>query len=231
MYLAHNLPRCNLDSKRPSAIELGSGIGFTACVPFISAFTRTEMCASSLALSSLGWDVLATDIPHVIQSVLRSNVTNNLTALPSGSGNVQVRELDWSVHPDNWTWDHESIIASPSLSEPPSAPSSLHPSFDLIISADTVYAIELVNPFLRTLHALSLLSISSARGPPIFLCIERRDPMVVDRLLSDAQNEWGFVVERIPQKKVAKALEKSGVHWGKSNWEDIEIWKLRLLSL
>lgn len=55
--------------------------------------------------------------------------------------------------------------------------------------------------------------------------------MLVDRLLSDAKNEWGFVVERIPQKKVAKALEKSSVHWGKSHWEDIEIWKLRLLSL
>ena len=180
----------------------------------------------------MGWDVLATDIPHVIQSVLRPNVTNNLAALQSGSGNVQVRELDWSVHPDNWTWDHESIIASPSPF-PLSAPSLPHPSFDLIITADTVYAIELVNPFLRTLHALSLPSISSSssRGPPIFLCIERRDPMLVDRLLSDAKNEWGFVVERIPQKKVAKALEKSSVHWGKSHWEDIEIWKLRLVSL
>jgi len=48
MYLAHNLPRCHLASKRPSAIELGSGIGFTACVPFISAFTRTEMFLQAL---------------------------------------------------------------------------------------------------------------------------------------------------------------------------------------
>ena len=177
----------------------------------------------------MGWDVLATDIPHVIQSVLRPNVSNNLATLPPGSGNVQVRELDWSVLPANWTWDHESIIASPSPFIP--GPSLLHPSFDLIISADTVYAIELVNPFLRTLHALSLLSTSSSRGPPIFLCFERRDPMLVDRLLSDAKNEWNFVVERIPHKKVARALEKSGVNWEKSDWEGIEIWKLRLVSL
>ncbi len=42
IYLAHNLPRCNLHSKRPSVIELGSGIGFTACVLFDFHFCLYE---------------------------------------------------------------------------------------------------------------------------------------------------------------------------------------------
>jgi len=42
----------------------------------------------SLALASLGWGVLATDISHVISSVLEKNIKNNLSALPVGSGRV-----------------------------------------------------------------------------------------------------------------------------------------------
>ena len=187
---------------------------------------------NSLALASLGWDVLATDTHHVIQSVLKANVINNLSSLPPGSGSLQVRELDWFIPPDSWTWHHESIIGSssqPSPSSSDSLPSLLRPPFDLIISADTVYATELITPFLRALHTLSTLSTSSSRGPPILLCIERRDPILLDRLLSDAKVHWGFHVERISHKKIGKSLQKCGVKWPKSDWDGIEIWKLRLL--
>jgi hypothetical protein len=236
MYLAHNLPRSlNANQRRPRALELGSGIGFTAWAPLLHlvSFSSWIYTICRLALASLGWDVLATDIPHVIQSVLKNNVTNNLTALPPNSGTVQVRELDWVVSPDNWAWDHNSIIShsSPLRPSPASCQSSLCPPFDLIISADTVYASELLDPFLRTLYTLSTLSTSlSLRPPPIFLCVERRDSLLLDRLLADASGKWKFAVERIPNKKMARSLEKSGVYWEKSDWDGVELWKLRLAS-
>jgi len=195
----------------------------TSC-SFHLAFTLL----SSLALASLGWDVLATDVPHVIQSVLKNNVTSNLSALPLNSGTVQVRELDWFVSPANWSWDHKSIISHSSPLAPSSTPSPtlLCPPFDLIISADTVYASELIEPFLRTLYTLSTLSTR----PPIYLCVERRDPLLLDRLLAEAKEKWNFTVERIPHKKLARSLAKSGVHWENSDWDGVELWKLRLSS-
>jgi len=173
--------------------------------------------------------VLATDIPHVIQSVLKNNITSNLAALPPGSGTVQVRELDWFASPANWAWHHKSIIShsSPLDSAPTPCPTLLSPPFDLIISADTVYASELIEPFLRTLYTLSTLS---TRPPPIFLCVERRDPLLLDRLLAEAKENHKFTVERIPHRKLARSLEKSGVHWEISDWDGVELWKLRLAS-
>ena len=166
----------------------------------------------SLALCSLGWDVLATDIPHVISSVLEKNISRNLSGLPIGSGTIQIRELDWSVLPENWTWNHESVVASHSEHLVPADGSLtlLRPPFDLIISADTVYSVELVEPMLRTLHTLSTLSASptGSHFPAILLCIERRDPALVDHLLAAAKEKWQFQVERIPHKKVIKAVEK-----------------------
>jgi hypothetical protein len=195
-----------------------------SCI-FHLAFTLV----SRLALASLGWDVLATDIPHVIQSVLKNNVTSNLAALPPDSGTVQVRELDWFVSPANWAWDHKSIISHSSPLDPASTlcPTLLCPPFDLIISADTVYASNLIEPLLRTLYTLSTLS---SRPPPIFLCVERRDPLLLDRLLAEAKEKWKFSVERIPHKKLARSLGKSGVHWENSDWDGVELWKLILAS-
>lgn len=186
---------------------------------------------TSLALCSLGWDVLATDIPHVISSVLEKNIIHNLSALPIGSGTIQFRELDWSVLPEDWTWNHESVVAS-HADHPVSADESLallRPPFDLIISADTVYSVELVEPMLRTLHALSTLSASptGSHFPAILLCIERRDPALVDRLLATAKEKWQFQIERIPHKKVVKAVEKEA-KWNKVDWDDVELWKLKL---
>lgn len=186
-------------------------------------------------MSSLGWDVLATDIFHVISSVLQKNIKNNFAALPTHSGTVCVRELDWTVQPEQWRWDHDLYIAShsSSLSVSAAQSSGLHicPPFDLIYSADTVYSAELLEPMLRTLHALSTLSAAASpshRFPPILLCFERRDPLLADRLLGDAENIWHFNVQRIPHKKLVKALERSGVHWNRADWEDVELWRLKL---
>lgn len=234
LYLAqmHSKFKPANSSHPPRAIELGSGIGLTAFVsPHHYCQFNSILSFISLALASLGWDVLATDISHVISSVLDKNIKNNLSALPIGSGRLQIRELDWCVAPENWTWDHELAIAS-HAELPSSAHSSelLCPPFDLIFSADTVYSMELVQPMLATLHALSKLSAthpSSTHFPPILLCIERRDPPLVDRLLNDAKDKWNFRVERIPHRKFVKIVEKS-TQWNRSDWDDVELWRLQL---
>ncbi|KAG6890462.1 hypothetical protein C0992_001509 [Termitomyces sp. T32_za158] len=194
--------------------ELGSGIGLTA-----------------LVMSSLRWHVLATDIPHVISSVLSPNIQNNLHRLPPAAGSIQVRELDWTVPPADWSWDHPSVVASPSPSSSSAAANLLRPPFDLICTADTVYDPFLVQPLLRTLHALCVASAAAApnaRAPPVYLCLERRDPPLVDRCLSEAHLTWGFHVQRIPHRKLAKAMHKAGMNWPKEDWEGIEIWKFTL---
>lgn len=168
----------------------------------------------------------------MISSVLEKNIRNNLPALPIGSGIIQIRELDWSVPPEKWIWDHEHAIASNSPLTSAAQPDSLallRPPFDLIFSADTVYATELIEPMLRTLHALSVLSASASHShfPPILLCIERRDPLLVDHLLASAKEKWNFSIERIPAKKLIKAVEK-GAMWDKAEWDGVELWKIRL---
>jgi hypothetical protein len=60
----------------------------------------------------------------------------------------------------------------------------------------------------------------------VFICLERRDPEVTDRTLEEAKTTWGFVVKRIAQHKVSKALGKSGFKWNKDDWEGVEIWHL-----
>ncbi|KAJ6596833.1 hypothetical protein DFH09DRAFT_1132850, partial [Mycena vulgaris] len=194
------------------AIELGGGIGLTS------------LCLSNLGCSA----VVVTDLPWVITKCLAKNIENNISQLSPGSGEILVRELDWTVPPDRWLWDHPTIIASPVCS--PSAEQQLPYPFDLIVSADTIYDLALVTPFLRTLHALCTLSaaaLSSSRAPMVFISLERRDPAVIDRALEEA-SVWGFTVNRVAPRKVSKALVKSGIKWDKEDWDDVEVWRLTL---
>ena len=183
----------------------------------------------------MGWDVVATDLPEVIDTVLAPNIRNNLSALPPEGGIIQVRALDWTVDPNEWSWNDPGAIAlvQPSPSSLPSSPtddtSLLGPPFDLIVTADTIYSSELVAPLLRTLKALCSLSTTTAfgktgaqRAPPIYLCVERRDPVLVDQVLSEAAKTW--VVKRVPNNKLRQAMEKGGLSWDKSDWEDVEVW-------
>jgi len=175
----------------------------------------------------MGWDVVATDLPNILSTVLDSNISNNLANLPPSSGAIQSRELDWTVPPNEWIWDHDYIIASPRAVSPShTVDDLLKPPFDLIISSDTLYNPDLIYPLFRTLHALSCNPISG--HPVIYLCIERRDPNLIDRALLEARETWGFRTERIPHKKVAKVMEKATLNWDREDWEGIEIWKLML---
>lgn len=190
----------------------------------------------SLALASMGWDVIATDLQDVISAVLSPNISRNRANLPPGSGAIEVRALDWTVPPDSWLWDNPNVIASQQRGLPLNARREtqvpiLHPPFDLIISSDTLYLAELVTPLMRSLHEVSRLCVSAspeARAPPIYLCVERRDPGMMDRALTEAKEVWNFKVERVPHKRLAKAMEKGGARWEKGEWDDVEIWKLIL---
>lgn len=187
----------------------------------------------------MGWDVVATDIPHVIASVLSNNIRINQHVLPPGSGNISLRELDWLVLPESWLWDHPDIIASRAPTISPS-PELLHcstrllsPLYDLICTADTIYDPALVTPLLRSLHAISKLSAAASptsRPPTVLLCLERRDPALVDHFLHEAATVWNFSTERIPHRKLSKAIQKHNPHWTKEDWEGVELWKLRLTT-
>ncbi|KII89216.1 hypothetical protein PLICRDRAFT_40849 [Plicaturopsis crispa FD-325 SS-3] len=215
LYLADVLRkhRATPSSPRPRLVELGSGIGLSA-----------------LAAAALGWDVLATDVPAVISTVLTRNVEHNTPLLsPDSAGSIQIRELDWTVPPEEWRWDNDSAIAS--ATSPPAAPSTagqLRPPFDLIITSDTLYSPSLIDPLLRTLHALAVQSFTS-RPPPIYVCIERRDPALIDTALARARDTWGFTTERISQGKVSRAMSRhGGIKWAKDDWDGVEVWKLVL---
>lgn len=182
----------------------------------------------------MGWDVVATDLPDVVSAVLSGNVARNLSQLPPDSGTIQVRILDWTVPPDQWSWDGGESIASVSNSHAVQIRGDaeyLGPPFDLIISSDTLYVPDIVQPLLRTLHALSMQSVlvssPPSRLPVIYICLERRDPTLIDYALSEAKN-WDFNVVRVSHKKVTKAMEKGGAKWDKKDWEGVEIWRMTL---
>lgn len=181
-------------------------------------------------MCSLGWDVVATDLPDVINSVLQRNVAHNRPSLPAGCGTIHVRALDWNVLPEDWVWDNDRAIASPTRSPANTIENTtqLAPPFDLIVTADTVYLLSLVGPLLRTATHLCDASVmedpSRQRWPPIYVVVERRDPIVLDKFLEDAKS--AFVVEQIPNRAISQALTKNGLNWEKEDWHGVEVWSL-----
>ena len=98
----------------------------------------------------------------------------------------------------------------------------------MIVTSDTLYIPQLTQPLLRTIRALASLSSAAGKSPLILLCFERRDPLLIDRTLNDAFQVWGLKPERIPHKKLVQAMEKSGLKWGREDWDGVELWKLKL---
>jgi len=200
------------DSKHPPrrAIELGAGVGL-----------------ASLVVGAMGGEVLATDSACILYSVLRRNILSNTSQLSSAT-RIQARELDWTVPSDRWTWTDPNSITSPSSPTPtPGNDDLLKPPFDIIFTADTVYSAELVQPLLDTILSLARLSTIASRPPPCYLCLERRDPQLVDTFLNRAR-EMDFNASRIPYQKLKRCLEKAGIQWPKEDWASVELWKLQL---
>lgn len=152
-----------------------------------------------LTLASMGWDVVATDTRRVIHSVLQKNIDNHQASV---RGTVQVLELDWMAHAETH-WDN-------SLS-----------GFDVVLTADTLYVPHLVRPLLHTLRRL-------VHGPStlVLVAIERRDGTLLDDAFEQARSEFGFNVQRVPDKKLVKAIQKARCEWLKGDWSGIELWKL-----
>jgi protein N-lysine methyltransferase METTL21D len=183
-----------------------------------------------LTLAALGVDTLATDVPLVLPT-LTSNINQNKGYLPLTAGALVICELDWTVPPEKWTWSGSHSIAS--LEVLPLANESIQdtprPPFDLIITADTLYHDELVAPLLRTLHHLvSISSLPNRPSPKCFVALERRDPALIDRALASAREDWAFACERVPPRKLVKAMVRAGLQWAKEDWEGLEIWELSL---
>ena len=161
----------------------------------------------------------------MIDSVLNQNVGDNIHLV---AGTISVRELDWMVEPVHWSWVDAKSISSPSLPNKLSTADPFGPLFDLIMTSDTVYIPQLVQPLLRTIHTLASLPSAEGKSPLILLCFERRDPLLIDRTLNDARQVWGFKPERVPHKKLVQAMEKAGLRWDKGDWDGVELWKLKL---
>ncbi|KAF9227545.1 hypothetical protein BS17DRAFT_793242 [Gyrodon lividus] len=203
------------EQRRPRAVELGSGIGLTA-----------------LVLSSLGYDVLATDTTHVCDSVLRRNIAANLQHLPTNAGSIQVRVLDWNIDSDRWQWNDPTRITPDGdpLIKGGTTKDLLVPPFDLIISSDTLYDASLTDPFFRTVRALSALCLSGCqtqtstppKPPLIILALERRDPQLINRALSRAP----VSLTRVPTKKIRKVLKRAGMLWDAVDWDGVEVWRV-----
>lgn len=180
---------------------------------------------NSLVLSALGYDVLATDTAHVCNSVLRYNIAANLPHLPTTTGSIQVRELDWNVDSDRWMWNDSTRITpdgNASNKRGTNGEEPLGPPFDLIVSSDTLYDVSLVQPFFRTVRALAASSRKIEPLKPLlfYLALERRDPRLIDEALACAP----VPLTQVPIRKVRKALDRAGIHWDGSDWEAVEIW-------
>lgn len=196
-------------------LELGSGTGLL-----------------SLLMARLGWQAVATDIPPVLESVLKPNVEAGLYQLinhnKATESQVRVCELDWTVSPESWHW-HPSLgfPSTQNHAEQCRTGSNLDAEqrFDLILTADTIYEPSLVKPLLSAIAYLYRRQTDSK--PTILLALERRDPTHVSEALRLVREEFELPFKQIPVKRVRKIFDTlgDGATWPREDWDGVEIWK------
>lgn len=154
-------------------------------------------------MRSKGYEVIATDISEVIESVLRDNVDNGLATVSSGKDGIEVVTLDW-----------ETVSATGNLPE-----YLIGKKIDTITTSDTFYAPHLLRPLLATLRTLS---DTQKTQPVIYVGLERRDPGLIDKALHEARS-MGLNLNRIDKGRIDKLMFEAG--WDGEEWDDVEIWK------
>jgi hypothetical protein len=197
---------------------------------------------SRIVLAAMGYDVTTTDIEPPLSQVLRPNIERNATRFALGS--ITATDLDWCTFPSNL-----SASTPPDEHDLPSDfVSQWQQPWDSIVTTDTIYHADLIEPLIKTLRTLSILAASAKRidsqsknpnekseassYPPIYVALENRDPKLVNSAL-DAAKAHGFILKRISQSRVDKCLLKSGWSWdrdAKQDYDGIQLWKWRLAS-
>ncbi|GAA5822811.1 hypothetical protein JCM11251_004388 [Rhodosporidiobolus azoricus] len=183
--------------RKQRVAELGSGTGL--------------LC---LSLAGQGFDVLATDLEVIVDSVLARNVRANEEEIRipgGGEGKIETKVLDWFQPAEEWDWEE----------------TSLEPPFDMIVTADTVYEPALSQPLLQTLYGLARLSPSA----PIYVALEARDPALVASFLTSASSDFSFKTSRVEHSRLKKLVEdqEGTLAWeDESDWEGVEVWKFKL---
>ncbi len=127
-----DLPGENSSSKRPLAIDIGSGCGLTA-----------------IALLICGFDVVCTDKSHVFDLMnenIRRFMSENGSALPN-MGNIEVIEFDW-------------VISSPADLVNVIQNKFGKSCADLILCSDCCYDINLMQPLVQAVRTVSEMSMS-----------------------------------------------------------------------
>lgn len=182
------------------ALELGAGVGFLA-----------------LSLAASGYNVLATDVEPVLSTVLAPNVDTGARQLPAGSGSASAALIDWVA-----------VAEAVGAGLPPFG--SLEPSAvehitraDVVVTTDTLYAPYLIQPLWVTLAAICA---PRDKPPAVYLCLERRDPRLVDAGL-DAGRAAGLEIRRVAHGRVAKALDRAGWKWAADDWAGVEVWRAK----
>jgi len=152
---------------------------------------------TALALAAAGWDVTATDVGDALP-LLRRNVAANAERV---RGTVHVRELDWCAP-----------------APPPPSPHEPAPHWDLVVTADTVYAADLVPPLMRTIAAARTAKTA------VYMAVELRDVALVDVAHAEAARV-GLALRKLPRTRVRKAV-RAALAWDEPLWAGVEIWKL-----
>lgn len=190
----------------------------------------------------MGYDVTTTDIEPPLSQVLRPNIKRNSTRFAQGS--ITAKDLDWCTFPSDVTSNetdqlHDQNSPSESLAQ-------WRQPWDSIVTTDTIYHADLVEPLIKTLRSLSILAASAKQMerkdgsetvddlfyPPVYVALENRDPKLVNTAL-EAAKAHGFILKRISQSRVDKCLLKTGWSWdrdAKQDYDGIQLWKWRLAS-